>query len=163
MLDGGWGIFDGSLNPTTGVAITATAVSTNVLDLMVGTDIGAGLAYDPELHVDIITSLTGNTGTLTVQLQCAPDNGSGSPGSFFVILQSPTLAIANLTAGSRAVRYAWPVIQGLFSSLSDVNPPRFLRLNYVVGSGPFTAGTVLSYLNVDREERLIYPSNFVTA
>lgn len=162
MIDGGWGIFDGTLNPSAGVAITSTAVSTNVLDLMVGTDIGAGLAYDQELHVDVMVSLTGNTGTLQVQLQAAPDNGSGAPGAYANLLLSPVYTIAQLTAGSRIVRYPWPVIQQAFGN-SDVNPPRFLRLNYVVGSGPFTAGSVLSYLNVDREERLIYPQNYVTA
>lgn len=160
MLDAS-NIFDGTLNPSTGVAITASAVSTNVLDLLSGTDIGSGLAYDQEVHVDCITTFTAaGAATLQISLQGSIDNAS-----FFDLIFSPVYAKANLVAGQPIFRYAVPPDQLNMPGVPPAQPTliRYLRLNYVVSTGPFTAGSVMSYLSVDREERLIFPKNFVTA
>lgn len=163
MIDGGYGLFDGSLNPSAGSLITITRASTNVLDLLVGRDIGAGIAYDQELHVDVMAAFdNGATPTLQIQVQSAPDNGSGAPGSYTTLLETDVIPGSALIVGARIARYPWPVIQRNYPA-GDTSPPRFLRLNYVVASGPFTVGSVMAYLNVDREERLIYPENYKTA
>jgi hypothetical protein len=161
MLDGGYGIFDGTLNPSAGAALTVSRVSTNVLDLMVGRDIGAGLAYDQELHMDVMAAFTA-AGAATLQ---ASIQGSGDNVTFFDLLFSPVYAVANLVVGSRIFGFAVPIAQLNMPGLPPAQPtlPRYLRLSYVVSTGPFTAGSILAYLNVDREERLIYPKNYNAA
>lgn len=161
MLDGGYGIFDGTLNPSAGAALTVSRVSTNVLDLLAGRDIGAGIAYDQELHADITTTFTAGGGaTLQMSIQGSIDNAT-----FFDLLFSPVYAVANLVQGVRIFGYAVPIAQLNMPGLppAQSTPPRYLRLNYTVSTGPFLTGNILAYLNVDREERLIYPKNYVTA
>jgi len=163
MLDASQ-IFSGSA-PATGQAITATAVSTNVLDLLAGRDIGAGNnnGMGQQLHCQVITAFdNGATPTLQIAVQAAPDNGSGSPGTYYDLLFSPVLTGAQLIVGARVFRVAWPDIQLKFPA-GDTNPMRFLRLNYTVASGPFTTGSILAYLAAEREERLIYPNNYTSA
>jgi hypothetical protein len=167
MLDGGWGIFSGALaSPPTGQTITTTAVSTNVMDLMVGRDIGPGAGFNGQgqmLHAVVINAFdNGATPTLQIQIQAAPDNGSGAPGTYSTLLETDAISGSSLIAGARLLRTPWPDIQLNFPA-GDIHPPRFLRLNYIVGSGPFTVGTLLAYLADEREERLIYPANFTTA
>ena len=76
-------ILDNSLffEPLAGTAITASAASTNVLDLVAARDIGVvqGLAQ-PEIIANVLASFTSGSAntTLNVQLQAAPDNGSAA-------------------------------------------------------------------------------------
>jgi hypothetical protein len=78
-------IYD-SLLPFTaaaGDAITASSASGNVLDLGVARDLGGVVGFEqPEIVANVLASFTsGSTNTtLNVQLQGAPDNGSGGPG-----------------------------------------------------------------------------------
>lgn len=160
MIDAN-GLFDGTFNPPAGTALTVTRASTNVIDLLAGRDVGAGIAYDQEIHVDVMQNFTG-AGTLQVQVQEAPDAGGGVPGTYYTIAETDNIALANLTVGARIARYAWPVIQQNYPA-GDANPPRYLRLNYVVTGGPFTGGSLMAYLNADREERLIYRANYTVA
>lgn len=158
-------IFDGTLVPSTGAALTTARASTNVLDMLAGRDVGAGIANDLEIHVDILQTFTAAGGaTLNIQVQEAPETfvGSGIPGTYYTIAQTDAVAVANMVAGARICRYAWPVIQQSFPA-GDAAPPRYLRLNYVVTTGPFTAGTILAYLSGDREEYLNYRANFTPA
>jgi hypothetical protein len=156
-------IFDGTLNPVAGIPLTAARASTNVIDLLAGRDIGAGLAYDQEIRVNVMQNFAGAGATLQVQVQEAPDNGAGLPGTYYTIAETDAVPTATLIVGNRPIaRYSWPVIQANYPP-GDANPPRFLRLNYLVAGGPFTAGTILAYLNVDREARNTYKANYTVA
>lgn len=158
-------IFDGSVVPSTGAALTTSRASTNVLDMLAGRDVGAGIAQDLELHVDVMQAFTAAGGaTLQIQVQEAPETslGSGVPGTYYTIAETDALPVASLIVGARVARYSWPVIQ-LNYPAGDASPPRFLRLNYIVSTGPFTAGTLLAYLSADREEYLNYRANYVVA
>ena len=51
--------------------------------------------------------------------------------------------------------------ESVTASVSNT-PGRFIRLNYTVATGPFTAGTIFSYVNpiMDRQQYFDYPINY---
>ena len=140
-------------------AITA-GTSTNIIDLMALTDIGAGTANDQEMHVDITAAFNAaGIGTLQIKLQGSIDNITYND-----LLLSPVITAASLQAqlpGTPIFRYAVPVNQ--LNMGNRDKPPRYLQLAYL--GGPFTANTgrLFAYLNLDREERIIYPANYNAA
>lgn len=98
------------------------------------------LAGDPgvgrwaqQIYITIGTTFTGGT-SLTVNLAAAPDNGSGSPGTYTVISATGAIPVANLTSGS-VIPLAWNVLFPI--SLK----PRFFELQYSP-AGTFGAGTI---------------------
>jgi hypothetical protein len=139
-------------------AVGVDIVSPNVIDLLGG---GAGTLVTnitgisaapgqadamgtpterPELVVAIGTGLVNDTGTptLRVELQGAPDNGSGSPGTYVTLGSSGAILAAQGTAGTIIARLPWlpPFPLNL--------RPRFLRLNFEIPAGTnFSAGTIL--------------------
>lgn len=133
-------ILDGLLLFDTAVALTATAVSTNVVDLLNARDMGVG---DPELSVVVQCTtalLSAGASTLTIQVQGSTDNTT-----YTIYAQSDAIPKASLGAGSK------------FSiDLPRMPPhaagrPRYLRLNYVVATGPFTGGTLTSFMVLDEQ------------
>lgn len=151
-------------------AITVTAASTNIFDLhgaslipafsstvLPGRDMGAGSsgANIPKIVVLVTTTFTaGGAGTLQVQFQGAPDNGSGSPGSYVTYAETPALALASLVAGNRIFDIDWPRI--LPTPNTPALLPRFVRLNYVVATGPMTAGKLTAYMVLGRDDQVAY-------
>ena len=140
-----------------GTAITVSAPSTNVLDMGVGRDIGIG----PDIKVTVISNklfAAAGGATLQIQVQGAPDNGSGAPGTYDTYAETEALSIAQLND---------PNVQNISLVGFDMPeraqgdaPPRFYRLNYVVGTGPFTAGAVQAFLSTARDQLPFYPSGF---
>jgi len=133
--------------------------STNIIDLhMAGIPVlqnnqGArdiGIGDDPamKLLVQVTTTFTGTTGTLAVQLQGATDNGSGAPNAFSTWWVSPTYALATLTIGARLLDMDMP------RPPAGIAVPRFLQLNYVIGTATMTAGTVAAYIVLDRHDQM---------
>ena len=129
-------LMDASNQFSAAQAITATAASTNVVDLGISRDISDGATDNLYLLCEVIAAFTaGGAATLQVQVQTAPDNGSGLPGSYTTLFQSDTLAVAALVAGLR-------ILPGALLGPTQ----RFVRLNYVVATGPMTAGTLTAAL-----------------
>jgi hypothetical protein len=156
-------IFDGSVttDPPTAVAITATATSTNILDWLVGRDVGADEPLG--IHVDIMTAFTTtNSATLQVALQvCDTTNGT-----FLTIIETPAVAAAQLIVGSPIFRFAYPVNQLLNATAGILKTPgRYAQLAYTVGTGVFSAGKVFSYINArrDRNAYTSYARNYTSA
>lgn len=153
-------LFDGTISGAgvpAGTAITTTRVSTNVLDLLVGRDIGADEPIG--LHVDCITAFVGGT-SLQIDFEVCATAG----GSYLPLLFSPVIPVAQLIAGAPIFRYALPVNQVLNATAGVLNTPgRFIRLNYTV-VGTFTAGSVFSFINPrpDRQAYYSYPNNYTT-
>lgn len=145
-------IFSGSVatSPPTGQAIVATAVSTNVLDMLANRDVGADGMLD--VHVQLLQAFN-NLTSLQITYQTSADNST-----FVDVMLSPVILLANLTLGAPIFRYGVPRFQ-----LNDLlTPNRYHRLNYtVVGTAP-TAGTVFSYITGanDRESYISYPNNY---
>jgi hypothetical protein len=137
-----------------GDVITATAASGNVIDLgpAQGEDLGVA---ERSLKFAIYTTAaftTTNAATLTVQVQGAPDNGSGAPGSYLTYVETPSMAAALLTwtAANGGVKIPLDLPHRSLAGLKIL--PRFLRLNYVVGTGVFSAGSLIAYLVIDRDD-----------
>jgi len=153
-------IFDGTL-PSTGVAITTTRVSTNVLDLLVARDVGASEPLG--IHVDVLATFTSTVSTtLTVDFEVCDTEG----GTYLNILSSPVIPKAQLIAGTSIFRYALPVNQVLNAVAGILKAPgRYIRLNYTVATGPFDTGTVFAYLTprMDRNAFYTYPKNYTAA
>ena len=168
---------DNQLTFSSGQAITTTAASTNVIDLaglgsgttvtniignasVFGEDIGIGSGvYRPKILVTVGTAFAGGT-SLNVQLQGAPDNGSGSPGTYVTYDESGAVVTASLTANQVIFRVDVAAIQPANGPL-----PRFLRLNYTV-VGTYTAGTIaFAGIVLDRQDWSagMYPSGFAVA
>lgn len=159
-------------------AITVTATSTAVYDTAglgvgqlvtnihgtatnFGQDLGGGgpAASAPQLGVWVATSFTAaGAGTLQVQLQCAVDtNNTGTPGTWQTIDQTDTFALAALVAGSPQrplVSFTIP------DRYPGQNFPRFYRLNYVVATGPMTAGVLTAALLTGIDDVPFYPPNY---
>jgi hypothetical protein len=144
-------------SPTTG-----TQQSTNVIDLVSARDMGIGDDPAIKLLVQIMTALTGGT-SIDVQLQGAPDNGSGLPGTYTTMWDSGVILEADLLAG----RYIANVDLPRIWLPSPYQPgkqvlPRFLRLQYV-NAGTHGAGTLFGALVLDRQDQISYPPGVVIA
>jgi hypothetical protein len=141
-------------SPTTG-----TQAASNIIDLGVTSGVptsanGAGardigVGDDPMLKLSVIATaaLTGGA-SLQLQLQGAPDNGSGGQGAYTTMWTSPAILEANLTAGAQLANVDVPrVIPG--------QPlPRFLKLNFISG-GTHGAGAVEAQIVLDRDDQII--------
>jgi len=124
-------------------AVTATAASTDVIDLapVDGTRRDIGVGYPLELFATVNTTATAaGAATVNVQLQTSPDNATWT-----TLTSSGDLALSALTAGKRIVSQKVP--QGV---------QRYLRLNYVVGTGPLTAGAFTAGINLDVDNNTHY-------
>jgi hypothetical protein len=157
-------------------AITATAVSTftydaaglgvgqpvantfGIQDTSFGGDLGGGgpLASGPQLLAQVVTAFTaGGAATLRVQLQAAADTAnSGTPGTWDTIMQTDDIAVALLTAGAKLASFTVP------DRYLGQAFPRFYRLNYVVTTGPMTAGTMNAFLLTGVDDLPAYPSAY---
>lgn len=171
-------IFDKSLefDPASTV-IAVTTVSTNVIDLQgagllpapgssvkPGRDIGGGTdgGSVPRIWVFVDTTFTAGGGaTLNIQFQGAPDNGSGAPGFYVTYAETGAIALASLVAGN--VLWDVPVPRVLPVPVSLTSIPRFVELNYVVASGPFTGGALRAYIALPDSPSAYYPSGIAVA
>ena len=116
-------------------AITATATSTDTLDLQ--------KASTSVNRLPVLVrgkNLSPTTATITVQLQQSNNNSTWE-----TVETSRAYTGAELNAGTVA------------EVMLPVKPKRYVRLNYVVASGPFTLGTVFSHISDHRDVNAAYP------
>lgn len=152
-------ILDGTISGTgvpTGVAITNSRVSTNVIDWLTGRDMGAAALLG--IHVDVTTAFSGAT-SLQIDFEVCDTVG----GTYLALDYSPVIPVAQLIAGAPIFRNGVPLNQVLNATAGILKTPgRFVRLNYTVAGGPFTAGAVFSYLSAreDRNQFFTYPNNY---
>jgi hypothetical protein len=178
-------LMDSQIQFSSAQAITATAVSTNTLDLLTGQkllssgaytsqaasntqignasvfgeDIGLGRGKGTPTIVGTVGTAFGGGTSMQVQFRGAPDNSSGTIGglTFAVYIATDVIAQALLTANTRVFVFDWPT-RKVAQAL-----PRFVQLNYVV-VGPFNAGTLTAdvTLGPDTANATLgqYPSNY---
>lgn len=116
-------------------AITTTAASTNTIDLSpiatgIVRDIGKGKQIPLLIQVTEQFAAAG-AGTLTVTLE-VDDNSSFSSAK--TVWTSPAIAKATLATG-------YVIIAEYIPRGTD---ERYLRLNFTVATGPFTAGKIVA-------------------
>lgn len=132
-----------------------TQTSSNVLDLgLAGIPLSAsgggardiGIGDDPamKLLVLVVVAFTGGT-SLQVNLQGAPDNGSGAPGALTTMYSSPVVVEANLIIGARLADIDVP------RPVPAQPLPRFLALQYV-SVGTHGAGQLRAHIILDRHD-----------
>jgi hypothetical protein len=124
-----------------------------------GEDLGGGgpHATAPQLAVLVGTAFTaGGAATLRVQLQAAVDtNNTGTPGTWDTIDQTDDIPVAVLTAGAWLARFTVP------TRYPGQGFPRFYRVNYLVTTGPFTAGSIgFAGLLTGIDDIELYPANY---
>jgi len=164
-------LMDINLQFSNAQAITSTAPSTGVLDLATGLmltgstyvtnpsinygpnatyfgeDLGIGDSQgQPTIVGSALSAFTsgGGSATLQVALQGAPDNGGGTISglTFTTFMETGAIPQASLQTSvspfqsNRMFAFALPRRQ------TGIALPRFLRLDYIVASGPFTGGTL---------------------
>jgi hypothetical protein len=149
--------------PQTDSPTTGTQVASNIIDLGVisgvpssangggARDIGTG--DDPSLKLSaIVTTAFANGTSLGLILSGAPDNGSGAPGSYTVMWQSPAVVVeANLIAGRQLANIDVP------RPAAGQVMPRYLQLSFV-SVGTHNAGAIEAQIVIDRDDQVVGPT-----
>ena len=121
---------------STAQAVTTTAVSTNVIDLgSTGRTIG-NIEYRALVLSAVTAFEAAGAGTLTAQLVTSDNDDLSSPT---VLSSTGPLSLDDLDGTETAA----------IIDLPDTDYKRYLGLNYVVGTGPFTAGAITAGLVMD--------------
>lgn len=118
-------IFDNENLFSSNQAVTASAASTNIVDLGDAEDRGPGSPIEIEA---LVTEAFATLTSLTVGLQSSTDAAFTSPVTHY---STGAIAQASLTAGKRIA---------IPAALQDVN--RYIRLYYTVSGSNATAGKV---------------------
>lgn len=143
-------------------AVTATAISTNVIDLQAALGGGTNIAYGNTLldigqgedvylvvNTAVTATDTGSDATLTVSLETATD--AGLTTGAVVHFSTAALAFASFaTAGTQLVAIKLPA----------ADYKRYLGVRYTVAAGPLTAGAFDAFLTKDIQRAKIYKSAF---
>jgi len=142
----------------TDLPTTGTQAASNILDLggpaLPGSanggsarDIGIGDNPALKLSALVTTAITGGT-SLQLQLQGAPDNGSGAAGSYTTMWTSPVFAEASLVAGAQLANVDIPRI------IAGQALPRFLKLNFI-SVGTHSAGAIECQIVLNLDSQII--------
>lgn len=142
------GIYDALLEfePSTGTAVTVTAASTNTIDLSQAIDI-----VDEHIWLDVKwlnAPTAAGAATMNVQLEGSTDDATWS-----LVEETGVQPITEWTSAGATV---WLTKLGTFQALY-----RYIRLNYVIATGPLTAGTLFAALTADPSRHPAYPRNYV--
>lgn len=137
-------------SPTTG-----TQTSTNIVDLLNARDLGVGDDSALKILAEVTVAFASGT-SLQIVVQGAPDNGSGSPGTYTTYASGPVIAEANLTVGAHLCDIDLP------RKAAGAALPRFLRLQTVT-VGTHTAGSYFASIVLDRQDDIYYPPGIVIA
>lgn len=114
-------------------------------------DIGTG--DNPSLKISILATVafvySAGGGTTYFELQGAPDDGSGAPGSWTVMWTSPTFAQAAMIAGAQLANVDVP------RPVWEQVLPRFLKMTAVTATATYTAGQIEAQIVIDRDDQVI--------
>lgn len=120
---------DAFLQLSAAQAVTASAASTNIVDLGSARDLGQGEPLEIDIRVGATVTAAG-AATVQFQLQTASDAAFTTP---YTLVQTDAIPKASLAAGASIPLHV--------DRASPYAPLQYLRLYYNVGTGPLTAGT----------------------
>lgn len=123
-------------------ALTANAVSTNIIDLGAARNVGVGNPIYVVLCVDVAFSDSGNNSTVTVDLQ-GDSTTSFTPDGTQTLFSIAT----NAAAGTVYIARIAPDAAGQF---------QYIRLNYTMVNGDVSTGTVTAFLAHDVQKYQSY-------
>lgn len=131
-------LVDALLQLSAAQAVTASAVSTNTIDLGTARDLAPGKPLYLVFGVDTTATAAG-AATVTFQ---AISSAAANLGSPTVLAQTDAIGKAELTAGRKliAVPIAPPVLA------AQPKGQQYLGAQYTVATGPLTAGAFTCYL-----------------
>lgn len=130
-------------------AVTASAGSTDVIDLSQARAIGDGEELEFFVNVDTAATAAG-AATVTFQVQTDDNSAFSSPTT---VIQTDAIPKATLVAGYQ-IKVPLP---------DGATPERYLRLYYSVATGPLTAGAFTAGLVLDAQNSRAYPSGYTIA
>jgi len=147
---------DALLQLSAAQVVTASAVSTNTIDLGQNRDLGPGSDIYAAFTVDEAAVAAG-AATVTFQVISSAAAALTSPT---VLIQTDAIGKAELTLGRR------PIVIEIPSSILAAQPigQRYLGVQYVVATGPLTAGKFsCALLDSKLDVGKNYPSGFTVA
>jgi hypothetical protein len=129
---------DALLTLSAAQAVTATAVSTNTIDLGTARDMGQGEDLYVAFGVDVAATAAG-AATVTFQIISSASSALTSPT---VLSSTDAIAKTDLTLGRK------PIVLCLNSAVLLAQPigQRYLGVQYTVATGPLTAGSFTAYV-----------------
>lgn len=135
-------------------AVTASAVSTNTVDLSAARDLGPGETVNVQISVDTTVTAAG-AGTVTFQVISSAAAALTSPT---VLAATDAIGKAELTAGRKPIII--PVARAALISAQALGQ-RYLGVQYTIGTGPLTAGAFTAYgVLTGQDVNKNYPSGF---
>lgn len=149
-------ITDALLQLSAAQPVTATAVSTNTIDLGVNRDVGAGEDIYATFGVDVSATAVG-AAVVAFEVISAPNAALAAPT---VLVSSGDIPVTDLVAGRAPISICIP--QSALSNLPVGQ--RYLGVRYVVTTGPLTAGSFTA--NITDSEVSVgkhYASGFAVA
>ena len=129
----------------------------------IGFDIGAGDGFAiPEVFWSIpVAFVSAASATMQIALQAAPDDGTGTAGTYVTITETEILTPAQLPINATGQFQVPPVGANWVGEAM----PRFYRLNFVVATSTFSAGKITASLVLDPSQATKiqrYPGNYVS-
>lgn len=146
-------ITDALLQLSAAQAVTASAVSTNTIDLGTNRDVGAGEDLYAVFNTDV-AALAAGAATVQFQVITSASPALTSPN---VISQTDLIPKSDLTVGRK------PIVLCINPSVLNALPigQRYLGVQYTVGTGPLTAGSFSATItDSDVSVNKNYPSGF---
>lgn len=146
-------ITDALLLLSSAQAVTASAVSTNTIDLGTARDIGSGEPLEVDVTVDTTVTAAG-AATVTFQVISSAAAALTSPT---IVTQTEAIGKAELTAGRKPIRIR--ISPHILAALPVGQ--RYLGLQYTVATGPLTAGNfTANIVQTGQDVGKTYPSGY---
>ena len=148
-------ITDALLQLSASQVVTATAVSTNTIDLSQSRDLGPGSDIYATFGVEVAATAAG-AATVTFQIISSAAANLSSPT---ILTATDAIGKAELTAGK-----TFSVCLNNAILAAQPKGQRYLGVQYTIATGPLTAGTFSCYLTDSAvHDGKYYPSGFTVA